>query len=64
MHHPERVRALLLTAVDLSPEALTETFHEESKQWNVPEKLSTFWFRSRITPTTEELAAVRTQRYS
>jgi len=60
MHHPERVRALLLTAVDLSSEALTETFLEESKQWNLPEKLSTFWFQTRTTPTTEELAAIRT----
>ena len=59
IYHPERVRALLLTPVDLSSEALTELFWEDAKQWNLPEKLETLWYKTRVSPTDEELAGIR-----
>lgn len=59
IYHPERVRALLLTAVDLSSEALTEVFREDAKEWKLPEKLETLWYETRVSPTEEELAGIR-----
>lgn len=59
LYHPERVRALLLGPVDLSPEALTEVFWGNVEQFALPEKLTTLWFETRISPTQEELAAIQ-----
>ena len=58
IYYPERVRALLLTPVDLSSEGLTELFWEKAKQWKFPEKLNTLWFQTRISPTEDELAGI------
>lgn len=58
MHYPERVRALLLTPVDLSAEALTDEFWKESEQWKLPEKLVTWW-QTRVSPTEDDLRAIR-----
>lgn len=59
IYYPERVRALLLTPVDLSSEALTDVFWEDAKQWNLPEKLETLWKETRVSPSTEALAGIR-----
>ena len=58
IYYPERVRALLLTPVDLSAEALTDEFWKESEQWELPEKLVTWW-QTRVSPTEEELQGIR-----
>lgn len=58
IYYPERVRALLLTPVDLSSEALTDLFLEETKQYNFSEKLE-MWWRTRSRPTKEELSEIR-----
>lgn len=58
IHHPERVRALILGAVDLSSDALTDVFWEEVKQYDIPEKLATLWYETRISPTKEQLAEI------
>ena len=58
IYYPERVRALLLTPVDLSAEALTEVFWEQVEQWDMPEKLETWW-RSRSSPAEGELSGIR-----
>ncbi len=57
IYYPERVRALLLTPVDLSAEALTEAFWKQAGKWNLPEKLVTWW-QTRPAPTVEELAGI------
>ena len=58
IHYPERVRALLVTAVDLFPEALAQVFWKQAEQWNLPEKLVTMW-NTRPRLTEEELAGIR-----
>lgn len=57
IYHPERVRALVLTPVDLSAEGLTAAFWEQSRQWNLSEKLMTWW-RTRSSPSEETLAGI------
>jgi pimeloyl-ACP methyl ester carboxylesterase len=58
LYHPQRVRALVLTPVDLSAEALTAEFWQQAAQWQVPEKLITWW-RTRTSPTVAELQSIR-----
>lgn len=58
INHPERVRALILGVVDLSSDALTDVFWEEIEQYDIPEKLSTLWYETRISPTKEQLAGI------
>lgn len=57
IYHPERVRALLLTPVDLFSEALTDVYWEDAKQWDSPAKLMTWW-KTRTLPTEKELAGI------
>jgi pimeloyl-ACP methyl ester carboxylesterase len=57
MYYPKRVRALLLTPVDLSAEALTQLWWDQSEQWSLPERLTTFWY-GRTSPTKDQLAGI------
>lgn len=58
IYYPQRVRALLLTPVDLSADALTQEWWDLAKQMNLPEKLTTFWYRTRTSPTVDQLAGI------
>ena len=57
IYHPTRVRALLLTPVDLSPDGLVDSYWEETEQHAFPEKLVTWW-RTRAGPTEQELVGI------
>lgn len=56
--HPDRVRALLLTPVNLDAHVFPERFWEDAERWNLPEKQVTF-YRTKISPTEEEMASIR-----
>lgn len=58
IYYPDRVRALLLTPVDLSSEGLTDLFWEDTKEMNFPEKLEKWW-RTRLPPSQKELSGIK-----
>lgn len=57
IYYPDRVRALLLTPVDLSSEGLSDLYWEETTQFEFPAKLETWW-RTRPKPTDDELSGI------
>jgi pimeloyl-ACP methyl ester carboxylesterase len=57
IYHPERVRALLLTPVDLSPDGLSDLYWEETRQLEFPGELETWW-RTRSRPTDAEMSGI------
>jgi pimeloyl-ACP methyl ester carboxylesterase len=57
IYHPKRVRALLLTPVDLTSDGLSDLFWEETKEMEFPEKLETWW-RERLRPTEEDMSGI------
>jgi pimeloyl-ACP methyl ester carboxylesterase len=56
--YPDRVRALILTPVNLDAHVFPKRFWEDAERWNLPQKQVTF-YRSKISPTEEEMASIR-----
>ncbi len=58
IYHPERVRALLLGAGDLSVDGLSGSFWDATANMKFPERLETWW-KTRSRPTDDELRSIR-----